>query len=99
MGNIHSNKIYTYDKEEKMLDLRIKMAKEISHNDTEIYTYDKEEKILRIHKISDGNEKCSYPWNEYRREVKKIIIDDKITHILEKELSKNKNRNVYYFLW
>ena len=59
------------------------MAKEISHNDTEIYTYDKEEKILRIHKISDENEKCSYPWNKYKSEVKKIIIDDKITHIPE----------------
>ena len=60
------------------------MAKEISHNDTEIYTYDKEEKILMTHKISDGNEKCSYPWNKYKSEVKKIIIDDKITHIPEK---------------
>ena len=38
---------------------------------------------LRILEIPDGNEKCSYPWNKYRREVKKIIIDDKITHIPE----------------
>ena len=59
------------------------MAKEISHNDTEIYTYDKEEKILRILEIPDENEKCSYPWNKYKSEVKKIIIDDKITHIPE----------------
>ena len=60
------------------------MAKEISYNDTEIYTYDKEEKILRIYKISDENEKCTYPWNKYKSEVKKIIIDDTITHIPEK---------------
>ena len=66
-----------------LLDLRIIMAKEISHNDTEIYIYDKEEKILRIHKIFDENEKCSYPWNKYKSEVKKIIIDDTITHIPE----------------
>ena len=49
----------------------------------EKYTYDKEEKILRIHEISDGNEKCSYPWNKYKSEVKKIIIDETITNIPE----------------
>ena len=69
------------------------MAKEISYNDNEIYIYDKEEKILKIHEISDGNEKCSYPWNEYRSEVKKIIIDDKIIHIPE-----NSFMNCYYLL-
>ena len=74
------------------------MAKEMSNNDggpplkkvrydTEIYTYDKEEKILKIHEISDGNEKCSYPWNKYKSEVKKIIIDDTITHIPEKSFT------------
>ena len=77
----------------KILDLRIKMAKGISHNDTEIYTYDKEEKILKIHKISDGNENCSYPWNKYKSEVKKIIIDDKITNIPEKAFT-----NCYHLL-
>ena len=69
------------------------MAKEMSHNDTEIYTYDKEEKILRIHEIPDGNENCSYPWNKYKSEVKKIIIDDTITHIPEKAFT-----NCYHLL-
>ena len=69
------------------------MAKEMSHNDNEIYIYDKEEKVLRIHKITDGNENCSYPWNEYKSKVKKIIIDDKITHIPEKAFT-----NCYHLL-
>ena len=69
------------------------MAKEMSHNDTEIYIYDKEEKILKIHEISDENENCSYPWNKYKSEVKKIIIDDKITHIPKKAF-----KNCYHLL-
>ena len=80
------------------------MAEVISHNDggpplkkvrydTEKYTYDQKGKILRIIKIPDGNEECSYSWNKYKSEVKKIIIDDKITHIPEKAF-----KNCYHLL-
>ncbi len=69
------------------------MTEMISHTDTEIYTYDKEEKLLRIHKIPDENEKCTYPWDKYKREVKKIIIDDTITQIPEKAFA-----NCYHLL-
>ena len=41
--------------------------------DTEKYTYDQKGKILRIIKIPDGNEECSYSWNKYKSEVKKIV--------------------------
>ena len=48
---------------------------------------------MRIHEIPDGNENCSYPWNKYKSEVKKIIIDDTITHIPEKAFT-----NCYHLL-
>ena len=87
-----------------IVDLSILMAEEKSHNDegpplkkvrydTEIYIYNKKGKILRINKIPDGNEECSYSWNKYKSEVKKIIIDDKITHIPEKAF-----KNCYHLL-
>ena len=53
--------------------------------DTAKYVYDETENILTINENVDEcnneNDKCSYPWDEYKGKVKKIIVSEKITQI------------------
>ena len=55
------------------------------HSDIPIYLYDENESILTINEnvceCYDQKDKCSYPWEEYKRKVKNIIISEKITQI------------------
>ena len=49
--------------------------------------------IAIIGPLLTPNEKCTYPWNKCKSEVKKIIIDETITHIPEKAFT-----NCYHLL-
>ena len=55
------------------------------HSDIPIYLYDENESILTINENVDEcnneNDKCSYPWDKCKGNVKKIIINEKITQI------------------
>ena len=50
-----------------------------------MYSYDETESILTINEnvgeCYDQKDKCSYPWDEYKGKVKKIIINENITQI------------------
>ena len=53
--------------------------------DTVMYSYDETESILTINEnvgeCYEETDKCSYPWEKCKRNVKKIIINEKITQI------------------